>query len=680
MVTNKIPERSCPGAAAGQGGLRAHSLRFFGTDRLLRIGVQATVLVLLLSALTGCEPQGPKALIEGERLLGQGRAEESLRMLQLAVEKLPREARAWNLLGLAYHAAGNLPEAATAYGKALTLDHRLSAARFNLGSLLLEQGQVQAAVNELTAYTLLQRQDVNGWLRLGQAQMQLNRSDLADASYRTVLALAPRQVEALNSLGMVQVSRRRYVDAVQYFQAALAENPSYGPALLNQAIVTHRHLNQKVTALQKYRQYLALQPAPPNASEVQLLAQALADEIAGGTRPKSSGGATNPVPSYAGLGTLTSLPPAAVVVRTSPPPAGTASQIAKNPLSPAREIRPSSVPPSQTSTPIPPPVLPAVPAAAAPSPAKTPPVTVVASVAATAPPLVKDPVPEVVPVTDVGREVVVLPPQAIVPPRAEPANTVVVSEPPSQGPGMSVSSPKGSALGTGQDKRGFFSRMNPLSWGGRREPVQAPTQTFPTATPSNPVLRANPSVEPVAPAPLESGIPTTGYRRYTARSLPRPRAGDRAKAVELVNKGVIAHQERRFEEEIAFYRSASLSDPSSYDAYFNMGLSMVEQGNWPAGLQAYESALSIDPESISARYNLAVTLRQLDYPVDAGHALERILQSHPGESKALLALANLHAQKFKQPRLARQYYLRFLEADPQHPKASEVRFWLAANP
>ena len=176
---------------------------------------------------------------------------------------------------------------------------------------------------------------------------------------------------------------------------------------------------------------------------------------------------------------------------------------------------------------------------------------------------------------------------------------------------------------------------------------------------------------------------SSGPTLLSSRWLQRPwRVGFRPldTAVELVNKGVIAHQERRFEEEIAFYRSASLSDPSSYDAYFNMGLSMVEQGNWPAGLQAYESALSIDPESISARYNLAVTLRQLDYPVDAGHALERILQSHPGESKALLALANLHAQKFKQPRLARQYYLRFLEADPQHPKASEVRFWLAANP
>lgn len=641
--------------------------------------LHAAATLALICLLTGCEPHGPKALVEGERLLREGRAEESVRMLQIAVEKLPREARAWNLLGLAYHAKGENSEAASAYGKALALDHRLSAARFNLGSLLLEQGQTQAAVNELTAYTLLQRQDINGWLRLAQAQMEINRSDLADTSYRTVLALSPKHYEALNGLGMVQVSRRRYVDAIQFFQAALAENPGYGPALLNQAVVTHRHLNQKATALQKYRQYLALQPPPDNAAEVQQIVQALSDEVAGVLRPKMTNGVVTPtVPAIATAPTPAPIP-TPVVVRTAVPPATVTTPSGKPVAAPARELR--SVP---GTTPAAPPA-PASGLASTPSVITNPPAPAPAPAKPVVPPTVVtapkvEPAPAVAP-EDVGKEIAILPPQAIVPPPPEPK--------PAPAPAPAVAeaarsvpkpAPVAEAPAAEKDKRGFFTRMNPFRWGTRREPTPGGSESAATPGGGTSILRADPNPAPAPKPALESGIPETGFKRYAYRAFGRPRVGDRSKAVELVNKGVIAHQERRYEEEAAFYRSAMLTDPSSYDAAFNMGLIMAEQGNWLAASQSYEEALAIDPEAVSARYNLAVALRQLDYPVDAGHELERILQSNPNEAKALLGLANLHAQRFKQPRLARQYYLRFLEADPQHPKASEVRFWLSANP
>lgn len=646
--------------------------------------MQGAATLALICLLTGCEPHGPKALVEGERLLREGRAEESVRMLQIAVEKLPREARAWNLLGLAYHAKGENSEAASAYGKALALDHRLSAARFNLGSLLLEQGQTQAAVNELTAYTLLQRQDINGWLRLAQAQMEINRSDLADTSYRTVLALSPKHYEALNGLGMVQVSRRRYVDAVQFFQAALAENPGYGPALLNQAVVTHRHLNQKATALQKYRQYLALQPLPENALEVQQIVQALSDEVAGVLRPKFTNGVvTTTVPAIATAPTPAA-PPSPVVVRTAVPPPTVTMPVVKTVTAPARELR--SVP----ATTAPAPATPAGGVASTPSVTNPPaPAAAPAKTAAPAPAppaVVSAPKPEPVPAVapaDVTKDIAILPPQAIVPPPPEPkpvpapAPTVTEAARSVPKPAPATEAPASAAE---KDKRGFFTRMNPFRWGGRRENASNGPETAATPGSGSSVLRADPNPAPVTKPALESGIPETGFKRYAYRAFGRPRVGDRSKAVELVNKGVIAHQERRYEEEAAFYRSAMLTDPSSYDAAFNMGLIMAEQGNWLAASQSYEEALAIDPEAVSARYNLAVALRQLDYPVDAGRELERILQSNPNEAKALLGLANLHAQRFKQPRLARQYYLRFLEADPQHPKASEVRFWLSANP
>ena len=49
--------------------------------------------------------------MEGERLLQQERYNEAIALFQLATEKIPREARAWNMLGLAYQGAGLASEA-----------------------------------------------------------------------------------------------------------------------------------------------------------------------------------------------------------------------------------------------------------------------------------------------------------------------------------------------------------------------------------------------------------------------------------------------------------------------------------------------------------------------------------------------------------------------------------------
>lgn len=607
--------------------------------------------------LLGCEPQGPKALLEGERMLDQGRPEDALRMLELATEKMPREARAWNLLALAHHRRGNLPQAAQAYNKALVLDHKLSPARFNLGCLYLEQGQSALAINELTAYTLVERRDLNGWLKLAQAHSQLNHVEATEASYRNALAVSPREPEALNGLGVIQVGRKRYVEAVQYFQAALAENPGFASALLNQATVTHRNLNQKTTALQKYRQYLALQPTPDNAEAVRQIAQALADDLSGATRARLALTATNalPTPNTPSAPVRSNvLALANLITRTNPT------------SKPVNVVAPAASPRTNA----------AIAVAAPSSPASTTAVVVDRSTKS-APAPVSTPTPDpVVPppplvVSEVRRDVSISPAQAIVAPAPVVPTTVPAPGPtPSSGPSVSpvASTPTSTSV---DSRKGFFSRLNPFR---RTSDFNVPPR--PPAT----SLYADPSPSLPPPPKVESPIPSGTYSRYNYRSLPRPQPGDRIKAVELVNKGVLAHRDRKTEVEEGFYRSALITDPTSYDSLFNLGSLASERGAWTTALDFYERALTIDPESIAARYQFGIALRQADFPVDSAREMERILQGHANEPKALLALGNLHAQRFKQPSIARHYYIRFLEVASDHPKASEVRFWLAANP
>ena len=231
-------------------------------------GWMFSVFVTVSCALMiGCSPPGPRLLLQGKQFIEEGRYQEAINRLEKATELLPKHPLAWNYLGLAYHANHQLDEASKAYRLALSLDHKLTAVRYNLGCLFLEQGKYSAAIDELHSYTLLQPSVIDGWIKQGTALLNARRLDEAEKSFRVALELQARHPEALNGLGLVQVQRRRLQDALNHFNVAALQSPPYGPALLNSAIV-NQQLNNPTLALQRYRQYLTQQIRPADADAV----------------------------------------------------------------------------------------------------------------------------------------------------------------------------------------------------------------------------------------------------------------------------------------------------------------------------------------------------------------------------------------------------------------------------
>ena len=225
--------------------------------------------------LAGCSDPASRALLKGEKLIQQGQYGKAVAELETATRLLPRNAQAWNHLGLALHHQNQYAPAQQAYRQALAIDHNLASARFNLGNLLYEHNDFMAAIDQLTSYTMLQPRSVDAWLRLGSAQLQARRYDLAERSFRAALELQPGSCEALNGLGNAAFYRRRVQDALNYFSRALALNTNYAPAILNVAVVAHQSLNSRQQALQGYRNYLALAPQSPNADAVKAAAAQL---------------------------------------------------------------------------------------------------------------------------------------------------------------------------------------------------------------------------------------------------------------------------------------------------------------------------------------------------------------------------------------------------------------------
>jgi tetratricopeptide (TPR) repeat protein len=183
-----------------------------------------------------------------------------------------------------------LSEAEKAYQHALLLDPDLVEVRYNLGCVWLSEDQLDQAKTTLTAYTLRRPAVVEGWLKLGTAHLRsaqnaaaylrAGEAAAAERSFAEANRLSPQNPEALTGLGLARLQRNRAPEAAKCFTKALKQQPDYGPALLNLAIVAQEQLNDRRLALQKYREYLALKPIPENAAEVSATVRQLEQELA----------------------------------------------------------------------------------------------------------------------------------------------------------------------------------------------------------------------------------------------------------------------------------------------------------------------------------------------------------------------------------------------------------------
>jgi tetratricopeptide (TPR) repeat protein len=272
----------------------------------------AQKLILFVCAVTlfaGCRPPGPVALLQGKKLLEEGKYPQAVEKLKTATTLLSTNAQAWNYLGLACHQAGQPADAEKAYRRALMYDPDLSEAHYNLGCLWLDQNRLDLAKTEFTAFTMRRANSPEGLVRLGQAQLRAGDLAAAEKNLADAARLSPQNAEALTGLGLIRVQRRHPDEAAQYFAKAIKAQPDYGPAILNLAIVQQQYLNDRLAALRGYREYLALKPAPPNSDLVRGVTRQLEQELSPTPQPLPVKIVPTIVPTNAVVQTHTNPPP-----------------------------------------------------------------------------------------------------------------------------------------------------------------------------------------------------------------------------------------------------------------------------------------------------------------------------------------------------------------------------------
>jgi Flp pilus assembly protein TadD len=631
QTTKKDAVKSCPGAFLTR-GIGAGAERSIFMQVLVRKVFLALLTALGLAAfLTGCTPAGPRAVLDGKKLIDRGDYAEAAEQLRAATRLMPTNALAFNYLGLALHHAGQPAEAERAYMRALVLDKDLTEVHYDLGCLyLVQSNRLEQAKSELTAYTLRRPNNPEGWWKLGQAQLRNRELAAAEHTLAEAVRLDPHNPEILTTLGLVGYQRRRPLDAEQFFAKALKEQPNYAPALINSAVVAQQDLNDSRLALLRYRQYASLKPPPENLTAVLALISQLEQQlnppsrevptnrVAAPSSPATNAPKPMPEPAHGGAG-------GKAAVSTN-----TAHTVAARPELPATN--------------------------------KTPAPLVVTHQA----PTTNTGALETLPVVHLAAEPIIKSAEDVQvtnnKPSREPDSTVVTAEP--QSVGKEATSPQ---------KRSLLHRLNPINLFSHDDkiPVTSTTQARLPLSASD--------TSSTTGAPPHTGDPGK-FPRYTYLSPQKPDAGDRTASEQSFAQGVQLQQGRRLPEALQAYRRAAQLDASFYDAQYNLGLAASESGNSTLALSAYEMALAIQPESLDARYNFGLVLRQTGYVIDAVTQFEKILAQYPNEPRAHLALGNLYAQQLQNLPKARQHYQAVLAVAPQSPQAGAIRYWLLDHP
>lgn len=133
---------------------------------------------------------------------------------------------------------------------------------------------------------------------------------------------------------------------------------------------------------------------------------------------------------------------------------------------------------------------------------------------------------------------------------------------------------------------------------------------------------ANTAVSPAVTLRRAINVPVFG-------ELEEPSAQQQAKAAELKQKGNTAHYRRDYEGAVDAYKSALKVNPEYVDAWFNLGHTYLNMGEFKDAITAFQTLLTIQPNDHEAHINLITTLLRVNQANVALAHLDSLNRSAP---------------------------------------------------
>lgn len=114
-----------------------------------------------------------------------------------------------------------------------------------------------------------------GWIMLGNVLMDSKRFVEAVDAYQKALALDPKNVNVMVDMGTCYRNSGKPRQAFEEYRKALKRDPNHVNANRNTGVVLAYDLNDKTGAVKAFEKYLQLAPFAPDAEQIRQLVQSL---------------------------------------------------------------------------------------------------------------------------------------------------------------------------------------------------------------------------------------------------------------------------------------------------------------------------------------------------------------------------------------------------------------------
>lgn len=221
--------------------------------------------LLALGVLSaGCRGRGDMEFEMGRRELERGRPVRARDLLDRSIQSRPGHPTntvAYNLLGVACYALGDLSAAARAFEESRRLSPSYVAPWYNLGCLYRQARQYDRAIELFLEAARLAPEDPRPLEMIARIHADHRQWNDAAARLQAAFERAPSSARILSSLAEVELFRRGPAVAVQFLLKALEQDRRYAPALYNLYVV-HAHVLGDAAAAEPYaQQFLEVAPA-----------------------------------------------------------------------------------------------------------------------------------------------------------------------------------------------------------------------------------------------------------------------------------------------------------------------------------------------------------------------------------------------------------------------------------
>ena len=172
------------------------------------------------------------------------------------VERHPKNAFGYYMLGLSAWKNGNLDRAREALEQSITLDSANVKTLLNLGRVLLDQGQPNDALVRIKTAVVLDSGSAEVHRMMARVQYALGQHDSAEVAYRRALSIDPTDSWSMNNLGLLLIDEGRFGEALLPLARAVELRPE-APAFANNLGVALERTGHPGSAADAYQSALA---------------------------------------------------------------------------------------------------------------------------------------------------------------------------------------------------------------------------------------------------------------------------------------------------------------------------------------------------------------------------------------------------------------------------------------